>query len=653
MNSQTGVLYGKPTVVETKNVTITASDGVSEINLYIDKFKVSAAGGGGNSGASFTTTSLADGRVGQTYRMMLTSQGGVGPFIWGAQNLPVGITLNGQTGELSGTPLVAGTFYVTLTNTDTGENNVAFTTLPLTIYPADSSADNSVEPPLPGDYFFAFDTFMLNNGEVGSSYRDAYLTRNAKGSVRYSAMGLPTGLTLDPDTGIVSGTPAPDSAGTYFVTISAEDQGVTPAQVISTNLPLWIAPSSSSNFHWNYFGVPAALYGRSYSSSFPISVDTKNGGSVSYSAIGLPPGISYSATSGVLSGTPTEVGVFPVRYTATSTTQGSISMKADFVVLPPTGGDVSRLAVNLWLKKLSVKANADATPTDSWQAQYIYNADRRSGTIFNPQTESMLLSMAASNQTLLPQTMSYSAKTGVFSYKSAKADKPALNIKGSPSTQLLNVKVAATELGLNLPATLLQHDVILGGKGYRLNLAVDSKGKFLQAKDYRSASFVVANAQLKQQQSNKDSLQLTMFLADPSLLAEFMFEVCSKPDKNCNRPAVSVKLYQGANVLLEKNITDLVAAVQTTDKTGFSRKQIKKVVKKDVVPVNQLKVFSFDNKTGAMKLSLAALQPHLGVEVTVGAMSYFTSVTLFETRYGSKQWSSKISNDAKPYPPQL
>jgi hypothetical protein len=647
LNTQTGALYGKPTVVEQKDVTIVADDGTTAIELFINNFKVSAAGGGGNSGASFVTTMLPDGRVGELYTLTLQSQGGTGPFIWGAQDLPAGITLNGTTGVVSGTPIVAGTFYVTFTNNDAGEGNTAITTLPLTIYPGDTTD--------PATYFFKFDTYMLNNGELGTAYSDAYFVTDEDGPVTYSVTGLPAGLTLDSATGIVSGTPA--VAGTFYLLITATDNNTT----ISINLPMWIAPSSSSNFIWNYFGVPAALYGVSYQSSFAIVVDTINGNSVTYTALGLPPGISYNSSTGELSGTPSEVGLFPVVYTATDSPSGQVlTLSTDFVVLPPGGGDVSRLAVNLWIKKLSAKVNIDAatTPNDSWQAQYIYNADRRTNTIFDPLTQSVLLALGNSTATIAAPAFTQSS-SGVFSYKTAKGIQPGLQVKGTPTSQSLTVKFTSTELGATMPAEMLSNSIILGSKGYKLKTFLDAKGKFVVTSSYRNASFVVATAKAKDVGSTKDNAALTMYLADPSMLADFIFLVCPDDNKNCNQPTVTLKLYDGINVLLDKDLTALLATTRTVDSNALPIYKMKKVVKTDPAIDNILSSFSFDSKKGLLKIGLKNLvlsapldssQAHIGVELTIGSMSYFTSITLFESALNSSNYNSKISKYATPFP---
>jgi len=422
---------------------------------------------------------------------------------------------------------------------------------------------------------------------------------------------------------------------------------------ISINLPMWIAPSSTSKFYWNYFGIPAAFYGMSYNSSYPIVVNTLNGGSVTYSAIGLPPGISYNSSTGELTGTPTEVGLFPVIYTATdSTPPGEVlTLSTDFIVLPPTGGDVSRLAVNLWVKKLSAKVNNDpgSAPNDSWQAQYIYNADRRTSATFDPSTDAIFLSLGSSEAVIPANSAIQSATNGPFTYKTAKGAVPGLSVKGTPSSQLLTVKFTGTELGGTLPADNVVNSVILGNKGYKLKEFLGSTGKFVVTSSYRNASFVVATAKVKDTGATSDNASFSMYLADPSLLADFAFAVCPDDNKNCNQPTVQLKLYDGGNVVLDKDLTTLLS-IYKSDSKGLPVYTMKKVVT-DPASENILSSFGFSSQKGAIKLGLQNLvltlplapsQAHVGVELKIGSTSYFTSITLFENKPSSGTYSSKF-----------
>jgi hypothetical protein len=80
-----------------------------------------------------------DGQINVAYSDQLTVQGGTGPFTWtiSAGALPAGVTLNGLTGLISGTPTVSGTFPFTVQVTDasgrTATQALSLTIVPLTL----------------------------------------------------------------------------------------------------------------------------------------------------------------------------------------------------------------------------------------------------------------------------------------------------------------------------------------------------------------------------------------------------------------------------------------------------------------------------------------------------------------------------------------
>jgi alpha-tubulin suppressor-like RCC1 family protein len=120
----------------------------------------------------------------------------------------------------------------------------------------------------------------------------------------YGATGLPPGLVLDPNTGLVTGQPA--QSGTYSVVFSATNSVGSSAWTVTlfVNLPL---PAIASS------GLVLAGLG----SRFSYAVVAYNAPEW-YGASGLPPGWVIDAQAGVISGVPVELGDFVVSLVASN-----------------------------------------------------------------------------------------------------------------------------------------------------------------------------------------------------------------------------------------------------------------------------------------------------------------------------------------------
>ncbi|MGB8542650.1 MAG: putative Ig domain-containing protein [Candidatus Acidiferrales bacterium] len=171
---------------------------------------------------TITTTSLSTATLNAAYSATVTATGGLLPLSWAvtAGALPTGLSLapsTTDTVQITGKPTVAGTYTFTITVTDSAgfSNSVPFTL-------AVSSLSITTTSPLPpGVVNTAYDSPGLQFAATGGNA--PYTWSVASGS------SLPAGLTLDPSTGILSGTPT--TAGTFNFGITVTDTSKPPVSV--------------------------------------------------------------------------------------------------------------------------------------------------------------------------------------------------------------------------------------------------------------------------------------------------------------------------------------------------------------------------------------------------------------------------------------
>ncbi|MCW2929849.1 MAG: hypothetical protein JWM19_811, partial [Actinomycetia bacterium] len=171
-------------------------------------------------------------------------------------------------------------------------------------------------------------------GEVSIGYSDALTAAGGTGALTWSvsAGSLPPGLSLNPGTGVLSGNPT--AGGSYPFTVKVTDTAGGTATKGAT-VVIAAVPSLSNP------PPPAAQAAVAYSDALTVAGGT---GPFTWtvSSSNLPPGLSLSASTGVISGTPASAGLytFAVRvkdsFGLTATQGLSISVATGLLVIAAT-----------------------------------------------------------------------------------------------------------------------------------------------------------------------------------------------------------------------------------------------------------------------------------------------------------------------------
>ena len=216
------------------------------------------------------SSSLSDSAASsQPYTYTIIATNGANNF--SATNLPNGLSIDSASGVISGVPSGSGVYNVSIAATNAAGTDSQTLILSLDATPIITSS-------------------LLALGEQGRAFNYAINALNNPTS--YAASGLPGGLSIDTNTGIISGTPS--SPGSYVLSISASNSDGTDTE----NLDLVIGAA----------GVPVITSALSAVSeegvAFNYQITATNNPS-GFSASGLPPGLSINTTSGLISGAAT------------------------------------------------------------------------------------------------------------------------------------------------------------------------------------------------------------------------------------------------------------------------------------------------------------------------------------------------------------
>jgi uncharacterized protein YhjY with autotransporter beta-barrel domain len=293
INTGTGLISGTPTSGGSFPVTVSATNSGGTGQLVVT-FTISVLA------PAITSPATANGQsfVAMTYQITAINA----PLTYGASGLPPGLTVDTNTGLISGAPTATGIFNATVTSSNgagTGSQPVVFT---ITLGPPVITSPTSA------------------TGAVGIAFSYQITTQNPATS--FNATGLPPGLSINTANGLISGTPT--TVGTFPANVTATNATGTSSQGVSITIAVGIPVISSPNAATGQTGV-----------AFTYQIAASNG-PTSYNATGLPPGLTVNTATGLISGVPTATGTFNASVSATNGTgTGTLGVTFTITLGPP------------------------------------------------------------------------------------------------------------------------------------------------------------------------------------------------------------------------------------------------------------------------------------------------------------------------------
>jgi large repetitive protein len=276
---------------------------------------------------NITTLTLPGATKTGTYSQTLAVSGGTAPYNWSlsAGSLPAGLTLNPSTGVIGGTvssTAVSQSFTALVTDVNGGTDTQALT---ITV----NAIPNISTTSLPG-------------GTKTGAYSQTLAVTGGTTPYTWSLSSgtLPTGLTLNASTGVISGTVSNAAASQTFTVAVTDANNVVDTQGLTITVNA--IPNISTTT------LPAATKTGTYSQTLAVTSGTA-AYTWSVSVGTLPAGLSLNASTGVISGTASSnaaTQTFTVQVTdangVTDTQQLTITVNAAPSITTTTLGAATR-----------------------------------------------------------------------------------------------------------------------------------------------------------------------------------------------------------------------------------------------------------------------------------------------------------------------
>jgi cold shock CspA family protein len=236
---------------------------------------------------------------------------------------PVGATINPVSGVFVWTPDEAqgpGSYSMTVLATDNGSPTLAVSEV-VTITVLETNQAPTVA---------AVDDQLGDEGDLVSlavTAEDPDLPANA---LTFTATGLPPGLTIDVESGLISGSIGVDDSATglpYTVEVTVTDNG-DPMMSDSIAFSWTVSPSPEVESNEAPVISPIGTQYTDENTAVAFTVAASDADPIDFAAAGLPPGLAINSTTGVISGTVGGDAIGTHRVTVTVTDRGIPAMAA-------------------------------------------------------------------------------------------------------------------------------------------------------------------------------------------------------------------------------------------------------------------------------------------------------------------------------------
>ena len=309
-----GVISGTPTILGTHVIEFFISDSSTPSRTTSRKLDLTVS----NSALTISPLTLKSATLNNNYFQRITASGGSGVYTSWA--LKVGDSL--PTGLSLGAP---GTDYIDILGTPTDGAPPPFTLVVKDSlgFPAQQTFTLTVNPE---PTITAASLALVKNTTETATYSAALATTGGTGPFTWAVSGgsLPSGVTLDPTTGLLSGAVGLSTANSYVFSVTATDVNLAVATALNIPLTVYAKPVITTSLLPNWDAL----------TPYPSPTQmTNSGGSppLTWSATGMPPGLTLSSSGAVL-GTPTTPGTYSIVVTATDRSSVS-SAPANFSVV--------------------------------------------------------------------------------------------------------------------------------------------------------------------------------------------------------------------------------------------------------------------------------------------------------------------------------